>query len=217
MRNIQLPRFQEYAEKHYLPIIASIRLLRRDFKPSEPKPELVLYRLAIFLKRMQRLREERGGVFFQDRKAESILQGAWFCFNHHVEERLGLENRDMLLALTRPDEDFASFRAKTGTPVVSHILNDLNTWVDVGADPEKGGFANCLDLARIMKDVLSFETNRPLDQYWYNGSEPSDLLKFEDYAIPTEPHDSYTDLQRDIPDYLRELDGHRAAKTKTSH
>lgn len=216
VRNIQLPRFQEYAEKHYLPIIASIRLLRRDFEPSEPRLELVLYRLAIFLKRMQRLREERGGVFFQDRKAESILQAAWFCFNHHVEEKLGLENRDALLALTRLDEDFAGFQAKMGNPVVREVLKNLKDWADLGANPQKGGLTNCMDLAHIMQDVLSFETNRPLDQYWYNNSEKSDLCGFEDYHIPIEPSKSYTTLQEEIPIYRDEVSAYFTEKTKPS-
>lgn len=219
VRNIQLPRFQEYAEKHYLPIVGSVRLLRREFDktwqiggPSPAQLDLLLYRLAIFLKRMQRLRDERGGVFFQDRRAESILQSAWFCFNHHVEEKLGLERRDAILALTRLDEDFAGFQAKTGNPVVREVLTKLKVWVDMGLDPQRGGLMNCLDLTRIMQSVLSFESNRPLDQYWYDKSEGLDLDGFEAYQIPAEPSDRYAVLKREIPIYREDVRAYLAKR-----
>jgi hypothetical protein len=209
VRTLQLPRFQEYAEKHYLPIVNSLQLLQREFNNSGGDPGVMeLYRLVLFLKRMQLLREERGGVFFQVLLAEKILQSAWFCFNAHVEKHLGAAERDGLLAMIGADASYGNFQ-KNFEKSHGHtqILDKLKAWVGLGADREKGGFASCLDLAHILQSVLAFEINRPLNRYWYEGK--SDDLGLKDvaaYKIPTEPADHYTVLEKEIPVYRREVE-----------
>lgn len=219
VRNVQLPRFQEYAENHYLPITRALRLLQDQFKlachengPSQDELGLLLYRLALFLKRMQLLRDQRGGVFFQASRPELILQSAWFSFNFHVEEKLGLKDRDEILALTRPDDDANQFAAKMGLPAVVRVLPKLKDWAVMGNDPEKGGLMNCMDLANIIQSILAFEVNRPLNQYWYEELDALTLKEFACYHIPLKPSERYTIMQKEIPVYRKEVDAYRAAR-----
>jgi len=218
---LQLPRFQEkFVEKHYLAIVRSLRLLQEEAAAAAKKTPLtaadlepLLFRLALFLKRMQLLRDEFGGVFFQARQGELILQNAWFGFNYHVEEKVGTAERDTILTSILVGDDYVAFKTKATPAFVNQVLVKLETWVKIGNNPAKGGLVNCMDLAHIIRSVLIFETNRPLNQYWYD--KPSTLGFKAHYEMPTEPKEKFDYLTKELPLYRTEVANYIAKKTPT--
>lgn len=207
----QIPRFRIYAEKHYLPIVSNIRHLRKDYDsfaastPAQQDGEAgikLLYRMLLLLRRMVYLREEEGGVFFQVRRAELIVQQAWWSLNSHIEDQFHVDRRDRALALLAPDEPYHHFlEIAADEPVFEELRVVTIAWARSG-----GHLSQCLELAHVMLAVFGFEANRPFDEYWYGSPDEFEGKAIGDYAFPAEPKERIEKLKIEYEAYKKEVD-----------
>jgi hypothetical protein len=206
----QIPRFRTFAEKHYLPIVSNIRHLRKDFNafnaapPAEQDGEAgikLLYRVLMVLRRMAYLRDEEGSVFFQIRRAELIVQNAWWAVNLHVEDQFRVDRRDRVLSLLAPDEPYHHFlEIAADEPVFEELRLALLLWVRQSDD-----FTRCLDLTHMMLAVFGFEANRPFDEYWYGTPDEFEGKALADYKFPAEPKERVEKLKTEYAAYVIEV------------
>jgi hypothetical protein len=74
--NSILPRFHELAERHYLPIVRSLRLVTEKWSNdpawlnNDTSIREYLFELLLFVRKMQFMREEKGQFFFSSRTVE---------------------------------------------------------------------------------------------------------------------------------------------------
>ena len=86
-----LSKSHENAERHYMPIASAVDGLDEALKDA--KPEEAFYYLALFLRRMWKLREEIGGFYFKDRTGEKVARGCWVLFVERFEDVVTIERR----------------------------------------------------------------------------------------------------------------------------
>lgn len=215
-----LPRFHQLSEKHYLPIVRSLRLVleRKPTIAALGDPDTMsqyLYELLLLLRRMAYLREDKGQIFFYSRTAESTVSLAWKVFVERVETRFGTVNRDQALQIIRPTDSYFSFQKRFADPTDPtktragqlhvKLRQELIDWINEGQANLKGeDFGKHLGLIRIMKEAVYFEANRPFDEYWY-GSKPKFSLE-ANISLPDGPNDIIRDLKTFLKQYVDETE-----------
>jgi hypothetical protein len=191
---MQLDRLHYNAEHHYLPIIRSCRQLRTLLldkqAPALPADQIWehLYWLLMIFARVQRLRNEKGGIFFQDHGGEEVVQLAWWLFDWHVKKRFTLDTRERAVRSVNATEDFSAFLVSARhNPLLVECRGILKNWF--GETQSVFDMAPLLD---ILLNVFHFETNRPFDVHWYGVPEKFELQA--KYHIPSDPNN--TEVQK---------------------
>ena len=211
-----LPLVMTLAERHYMPIVRSARLLIGDYNgydthtksgsSSERESfDKVFFDVLFLLKRMDYLRREKGQIFFQDSVAEGIASDAWFVLRERLLAVLGDLQVGLALQKIGNDDGFADFAAKRYQYQFGSAHKALADWIKT--DPDD--FKRYLKLVDLLQAVFRFEANRPFDEHWYNQkralSFETDLLKNPDFpkAFVTElSRERIEALQKKWPVYL---------------
>ncbi len=107
VRNIILPFVHALVEKHYMPIVRSSLVLIIDAgrwieEKESTLLELCFFDFVVFLKRMAYLRNDKGQVFFQHRKAEAIASNVWSIARDQFQSVLGEEGISKLTMICTP-------------------------------------------------------------------------------------------------------------------
>jgi len=111
---LMLPKVSVYAEQHYMPIESSIATFRDALEINDPVEGHLqaLFNLLLFLRRMQFLADETGGLFFRDLEGEELAGELWRLFRERAWE--ALERKDYARAMTvlSAKENYADFLDK---------------------------------------------------------------------------------------------------------
>jgi len=209
----QLPRMHDYAEKHYLPIVRSLRTVQSEYEKLKSNSSTTLpagdgtkrysYILLVFLRRMRALREDKGGVFFKDRGGESVAQAAWFAFYENVIATIGEDRYESALKeLTLPTtyEDFSA----ASEPTLDNWHEKLVQWMNGAGNPQNS-YEQCLELLRILQNVLSFEANRPFDAFWYERPAAFDIKFSKEYKFPAKPEARMNEFKTKLDAYCKDV------------
>lgn len=216
----QLPRMHEYAEKHYMPIVRSLRGVQSEYLKLRPTPSTILavddstkrysYVLLMFLGRMRALREDKGGVFFKDRGGEYVAQAAWYAFSENVVATIGEDIYESALKeLTLPTtyEDFSA----ASEPTLDQWHAKLLDWIN-GVENPRNSYAQCLELLKVLQSVFSFEANRPFDAFWYERPADFDIKLSEEYKFPIKPEVRMQEFKKKLDAYYKDVLGYLKQK-----
>ncbi len=197
--NSQLPRLHENAERHYMPMARSMRVLlsRVNALPGDPQKRTeeemgqCLYYFLLVLRRWKHLRDKRGAVFFKDREGEKLVQLAWWVFNWHVEQTFTVSLRDRALKEIAIAEEFDAFQGKLGTS------DSLKKCREIFGDwsARSNDFPKCMALLKLLRETLSFETNRPFDGHWYSSPAEFEVEAESNYEFPAKPEPKVKELK----------------------
>ncbi len=210
-----LPHFYELSEKHYLPIVRSLRMVNRyrlkDWTAAtQEEKDRLLYEFLFLLLRMKVFREDKGQFFFKSRLGEMVVSDTWgplFLGSRHY---LGQERIDDVLEKMTVETTYKEFRYLLQ---VSQPIKDTQTkFADWNAKPVEEQFYRYTSFSVIMQGTLYFEANRPFDRDWYGTPTEFDLTKLEGQDYPTAPanapgiKDFIDRLKREIPSYKKEIE-----------
>jgi hypothetical protein len=218
-----LERFQAYVTGYYLPIVQAAIALRRDtLAPpaalGADREMLLLYRLLVFLKKMRRLAEDKGGFLFRSRKAEDAAALAWAVFAYRSERVLGgASEKDWLLGRIDSDESIADFRTKflsrwdsTGERL-RKAAGEVVKWVEEQGVPAP--FESYAASIGILAQIVEFENNRPMELWYDEKLTPPDENNWTELAekLPRPPSpgledaDLWQELRKALGNYRRNL------------
>jgi len=195
--NSQLPRLHEIAEKHYLPIVTTIRYLgdawgrlpNSPVKKKEQQVNLCLYCFLLALRRFKFLRDEKGSLFFKDRSGEEVASAALFSLYFHVKKQFGEDGRERILKRIEVTDDFDKFLQKLQhDDVLQHCREVFVAWIE-DTQITNGSFPQCLHILTIVRHIFKFEANRPFDEFWYGSPAKFDVDSVDSGQFPVEPKD----------------------------
>ena len=168
-----LPLVMSLAERHYMPIVTSARVLIGHYDLTKKQPpgsslDEVSFDTMFLLKRMDYLRRDKGQIFFQDNAAEALAADVWFVIREKFRFVLGESEVELVLQKMGHDDRFAD--AKRYQMHFQTPSRNFQKWV-VSNTKE---FERYLELVDIIQAVFRFEANRPFSDHWYGT--PKKLL-----------------------------------------
>jgi hypothetical protein len=190
---LMLPKVSTYAEQHYMPIESSIATFRDALKMDDPAEGHLqaLFNLLLFLRNMQYLADETGGLFFRNLQGEELAGKLWFLFRERAWA--ALERKDYARAMTvlSAKENYADFLDKLEgraplsdkSDATPSLLRGFPHLIDMdieGSSPRQ----EKLDAVRVLLQRLSKKFTD-----WKNAeafSEDSALLNLFDYILSYE-------------------------------
>jgi hypothetical protein len=183
---LMLPKVGDYAEQHYMPIESSINTFRDALTMDDPAEGHLhaLYSLLLFLRRMQHLADETGGLFFRDQEGEALAGVLWFQFRKRAWDALNRKDYARAMKVLSAKENYADFLDKlegrapqpdksdaTPSPqrekldatkaLLQNLSQKLTDWRE---NVER--FSEDLALLNLFDYILSYEMNRPF-VIWY--------------------------------------------------
>jgi hypothetical protein len=168
-----LPLVMSLAERHYMPIVTSARVLIGHYDLTKKQPpgsslDEVSFDTLFLLKRMDYLRRDKGQIFFQDNAAEALAADAWFVLREKLRSVLGDSEVELALQKMGNDDRFAD--AKRYQMHIQSPSKKFQKWV--ASDAKE--FERYLELVDVIQAVFRFEANRPFSDHWYGT--PKKLL-----------------------------------------
>lgn len=212
-----LPHFYDLSEKHYLPIVRSLRMINRyrlekwaDTTTTQAEKDRLLYEFLFLMLRMKIFREDRGQFFFKSRIGEMVVSDTWGPLALGSYHYLGRERVDAALEKMTTQTTYKEFLYLLQ---VSQTIKDAQTkFADWNIEPEDQRFYRYTTFTVIMQVALYFEANRPFDRDWYGTPTEFDLTKLATPKYPTPPaaapgvKEFIERLGREIPAYQREIE-----------
>lgn len=161
-----LPLVMSLAERHYMPIVTSARILIGNYDRTKKKPpasslEEVSFDALFLLKRMDYLRRDKGQIFFQDNAAEALAADAWFVLREKF--RSVMLDADVELALQKMGNDDRFADSKRYRMHLQPPSRRFQEWIASAPDE----FERYLQLVDVIQAVFRFEANRPFSDHWY--------------------------------------------------
>ncbi len=176
VRQLMLTKVRDMAEQYYLKISAAgkgILDARANLvSGKETSTDRMFHNAMLLVWHMNLLKEERGGMFFQNRQAEEIVSRAWSVLKPTLFAVVGEDQIALALSLLAKDSSFATFRKSirflaAGSAQFAH-------WY-AGDDAEilaqHGKLADFVPVIDALQAIFLYETNVPLDEY-YGESRP---------------------------------------------
>jgi hypothetical protein len=209
---MMLPKLQRYAERHYMPVYASIEAFA-DLAEEPKKSREALFELLRVIRRMRHLAVSVGGLFFKDRQGEVLAAKTWRLFLDRARDErvLGREALERMLTVIATDENYAQFldklagenpRGAAGLDEVGKPLQDLegkfNQWKETDSFPQD------VALLKLFSAILSYEMNRPY-LFWYPEPLKFPVDKFE--AALSQLGSERKELEGELRAYLEPLKG----------
>lgn len=184
---LQLPRFLEYVEQHYMPIANACRRLGDELKKNMTAPSHVsrecVFLALLLLRRMRRLRDEKGGIFFLQAGSERIFQRTWRVIQENLETALGRQAVENNLMTVTPQMTFGEFeRVHVWNSDIETMRLSMAEWAVEPARVE-----DTRKLLNLLYALIDLETMRPLAKHWYETEltqEASTLQREFDAARP---------------------------------
>ncbi len=198
-------------QRFYLPLLASSSLLMARLKQDRDgwKQE-AFFHLMTFLRVMQRLKDENGGLYLKSRKGEKVISSAWWLFKPAAEKRFTPEKYAAAIEEAGSRESYARFLTELpNRPALKHCKEAFESWLEPAGQDEIA-FAAYLPAFEIFYVTLKYEVDRPLI-YWYGEADPSpraELTPYKDQLLAGKLADGARETQIDveIEEYLKELD-----------
>ena len=181
-----LPLVMNLAERHYMPIVRSARLLIVDYNSHQSGAggapiDKVFFDVMFLLKRMDYLRRDKGQIFFQDSAAEAIAGDAWFILREKLLLVLGDLQVGLALQKIGNDDGYAEFAGKRYQYLLQPAFSGFQTWI--ASDPDE--FKRYLKLVDLLQAIFRYEANRPFAEHWYNAKKvftfETDFLENHDF------------------------------------
>jgi hypothetical protein len=175
-----LPRLHELSERHYLPIVRSLRLVVDGWPAAsvptaeDEKTAEYLYQVLLLLRRMKYLRDDKGQIFFNSRTAERVVGLSWRIFVKRVMSEFTVVQYEAVLRVIEPGDTYLDFldrvrRSPQSRDLVNKdLLTKFKNWTS-------DDFGKHVQLLRVLKESFYFEANRPFDEYWYGAKPPFGL------------------------------------------
>jgi hypothetical protein len=159
------------AQRFYLPLLAAASLLvarLRDRRHNWRRE--AFFHLMTFLRVMQRIKDENGGLFLKSRKGENVIASVWWIFKPAAEDRFTPKRYAAALDEIGTKESYSRFLAKLPErPALQHCWATFESWLEP-AGTEEIPFSEYLPIVQILCAALSYEIDRPLI-YWYEEAD----------------------------------------------
>ena len=175
-----LPLVMSLAERHYMPIVTSARILIGHYydltqkNPPASSLDEVSFDALFLLKRMDYLRRDKGQIFFQDNAAEALAADAWFVLREKLRSVLG--DSDVELALQKMGNDDRFADSKRYRMHLQIPFNKFQRWIA----SNQNEFERYLQLVDVIQAVFRLEANRPFSDHWYGTPKK---LSFETKTV----------------------------------
>jgi hypothetical protein len=213
-----LPRFHELSERHYLPIVRSLRIVTEQWQGSDADDEKsseYLYQVLMLLRRMKYLRDEKGQIFFSDRTAERVVSISWRLIVERVKAEFTTAKYDAALRMIEPADTYLDFVEKAqkanNNLIYKDLLPKLRGWVTTEKQGKPSDFNQYIQVLNVLKASFYFEANRPFDEYWY-GSKPDFGLKLDILdGLPTDPSETTEALRQTLKQYIADTQAYLAS------
>jgi hypothetical protein len=222
---LMLPKVSFYAEQHYMPIESSISAFRFVLDMKDPPvegPLYVLFSLLIFLRRMQHLAQETGGLFFRDLEGERLAGEIWSLFHKQAWKALDRKDYAQAMGVLSTKENYAAFvekmegrrppsdattsllrispqqeKLKQTALLLQRLSGKLKSWRDSAEFTEDRALLDLFDY------ILVYEMNRPYVM-WYGKSDELNVEDFRTSLNKLGP--TYENLKKRLDAYIKRFE-----------
>lgn len=206
VRQLMLTKVRDMAEQYYLKISAAgkgILDARSNLASGkETSTDRMFYNAMLLVWHMHLLKEERGGMFFQNLHAEEIASKAWSILKPTLFAVVGEDQIALAFTLLAKDSSFATF--SKSVRFMSAGSAQFAQWY-AGDDSvllgQHGKLDDFVPLIDALQAIFLYETNAPFDEY-YGESRP---LRYHSDPFRTPPDAVLNESQKKAAALLIEL------------
>jgi hypothetical protein len=184
-----LPNFYSLSEKHYIPIVRSLRAVVRN-RPENAatataeQTRRLMFEFLFLLLRMDIFRKRRGQFFFKSRQGEQVASQAWQILKLGSDEMLGSTCVESVIEKMSTKMNYRAFCLQLATvPEHMEVEGKFLAWIRT-AEPGRG-FDQYVNLVELMQLAVYFEANRPFDRDWYEVGAEFNMKAADQYSYPS--------------------------------
>jgi hypothetical protein len=199
---LMLPKVHDYAEAYYMPVYSSLSAFR---KPVVEEENARLFSLLTLFRRIRKLVQTTGGIFFRDLGGEKLAGRTWGLFIARARRALVREDLERAMTIIEPDENYARFIDKVSSGETSALLQRLRE--NLAKWEKSKAFRQDTALLDLYGCILFYEMNRPYE-IWYGEPAQLDVKTFTDAIGNLDLEDqAVAELKQKLDGYLERYKG----------